>query len=113
MGKKLIIDEETLIEIANAIREKENSTSLIKTSNMADKIKNLTLSSDIEVFDGDYLVIPKTYKQILSTSSKKMSDDVTVESIPFSRVSNDSGGETFNIGETLMTTNGLSLAFEE
>lgn len=111
MGKKLIIDEETLIEIADAVREKEETTNLIPSKQLANRIRELLVSK--EVFDGDYLVIPKTYKQILSTSSKKMSDDVTVESIPFSRVSNDSGGETFNIGETLMTTNGLSLAFEE
>ena len=54
--------------------------------------------SVIPSYRGPYVVIPKSYQQGLDTNGLKMLDDVTVEQIPYSRVSNPSGGDTVNIG---------------
>ena len=48
-------------------------------------------------YDGDYTVTPKVYEQILETQDKSMSDNVTVEAVPYSEVSNPQGGYTVNI----------------
>ena len=48
-------------------------------------------------YTGDYTVIPKVYEQTLETKNKSMTDDVTVEAVPYSEVSNLSGGYTASI----------------
>ena len=48
-------------------------------------------------YNGDYVVTPKTYEQTLATTRKSMRDDVTVEAVPYSEVSNPQGGFTVNI----------------
>ena len=48
-------------------------------------------------YDGDYTVIPKVYEQTLETKNKSMTDNVTVEAVPYAEVSNPSGGKTANI----------------
>lgn len=48
-------------------------------------------------YEGSYSVIPKVYEQTLETANKSMTDDVTVEEIPYSETSNPSGGNTVNI----------------
>lgn len=48
-------------------------------------------------YEGDYTVIPKVYEQTLATKNKSMTDDVTVEAVPYAEVSNPSGGKTANI----------------
>ena len=48
-------------------------------------------------YTGDYTVIPKVYEQTLVTKNKSMTDDVTVEAVPYAEVSNPSGGVTANI----------------
>ena len=40
---------------------------------------------------GDYIVIPQTNEQILPTNGYRMTDDVTVRSVPYYEVSNQSG----------------------
>lgn len=39
-------------------------------------------------FDGEYDVIPKTTQQVLGTKDKHTTDDITIEAIPYSEVSN-------------------------
>lgn len=51
-----------------------------------------------ELYVGSYNVTPTFDQQILETIDKRMADNVCVESIPYSEVSNDSGGKTINIG---------------
>lgn len=112
MPKKYIISEETLIGIANAIRTKTGLTDKINTENFESEILSISGVSDIEIYEGIYEIIPSVFeKQILETKNKKMTDDVTVKEIPYAEVSNEAGGETITIGETLMIDN-LSLAFE-
>lgn len=52
-------------------------------------------------YDGAYTVIPKPTEQTLETRNKSMRDDVTVEQIPYSEVTNPSGGKTVNIAFVL------------
>lgn len=44
-----------------------------------------------DVYDGDYLVIPKTSPQLLETKDKMMLDDVTVTAIPYWETHNPDG----------------------
>ena len=43
------------------------------------------------IYTGEYDVIPQTYEQYLATKNKLMTDNVTVEEIPYAEVSNDYG----------------------
>lgn len=54
--------------------------------------------NDIEEYDESYLVQPKVVSQVLSTASKVLTDDITIDGIPYSAVSNDKGGLTATIG---------------
>lgn len=49
-------------------------------------------------YSGEYEVTPTTEVQTLETEGLKMTDDVTVEQIPYSETSNDEGGTTVTIG---------------
>lgn len=51
-----------------------------------------------DTYDGDYNVIPRVYQQVLETKDKLMTDNVTVEVIPLSKVINPSNGYTVTIG---------------
>lgn len=53
---------------------------------------------DVEEYDGAYEVTPKVNEQTLPTASKYLSDDVTINKIPYFEVSNNSGGDTVYIG---------------
>lgn len=53
---------------------------------------------DHKTYEGTYNVIPSGKKQTLYTVEKVMKDNVTVESIPYYEVSNDSDGITAIIG---------------
>lgn len=52
-----------------------------------------------EPYTGDYVMTPKTKEQTMQTKDKVMTDDVTIKSIPFFNVSNNSGGSTVYIGD--------------
>lgn len=55
-------------------------------------------TTEYDVYDGVYQVTPKIESQTLATRNKLMTDDVTVEEIPISSVSNTAGGTTVIIG---------------
>ena len=60
---------------------------------------NTTVTNvDVPDYIGPYVVIPKSYEQSLQTKDKVTRNDVTVEKIPYSEVSNPKGGITVNIG---------------
>ncbi len=59
----------------------------------------VTKGSDYEEYTGEYEVTPTTAEQVLETTDKVMTDDVTVHKIPTWAVSNDSG-TTFIIAES-------------
>ena len=55
-------------------------------------------ASSYDSYDGAYEVSPKFEKQTLGTKDKLMLENVTVEAITVSRVSNPAGGHTVFIG---------------
>ncbi len=52
----------------------------------------------VDGYDGTYEVTPKFENQTLPTRAKLMRDNVTVDAINVSRVSNPAGGNTVYIG---------------
>lgn len=52
-------------------------------------------------YDGAYSATPKVTAQTLETRNKSMRNDVTVEAVPYSEVSNPQGGVTVNIAYIL------------
>lgn len=58
------------------------------------------IGSDVDTYDGDYIVKPKPYDdQTLETEGLLMTDDVTVLKIPYYETSNIADGLTVYIGE--------------
>jgi hypothetical protein len=53
---------------------------------------------DSEKYEGEYTITPKFTEQILETKNKFLKDDIDVEAISVSRVTNLSGGTTVYIG---------------
>ena len=54
--------------------------------------------SDYEFYDGEYIVTPTDFIQMLDTDDKVMRDDVTVLAVPYTEVDNPYGGVTCIIG---------------
>ncbi len=54
--------------------------------------------ADLDTYDGEYDVTPKTEAQKLKTAQKIMSGDVTVFAIPYAEVTNTANGKTVTIG---------------
>lgn len=50
-------------------------------------------------YKGEYDLIPSRKTQILQTANKTLTKDITVLSIPYSKVSNTAGGTTFYIAK--------------
>lgn len=61
-------------------------------------IPEIVDNTTIEEYDGTYVVTPIFDDQVLPTADKLLVNDLTIESIPYSEVTNDSGGLTINIG---------------
>ena len=58
------------------------------------------LEGDLEVYEGEYLVVPLPEEDVvLNTTKKYLTGNVTVEKIPYHEVSNTSGGTTICIGQ--------------
>lgn len=54
--------------------------------------------SPLPYYEGSYEVTPRKIEQILETKNKSMLDDVTVNAINYSEVTNPQGGKTATIG---------------
>lgn len=61
------------------------------------EVQTVTLSDGKEIYQGQYTVTPRVERQSLSTKNKILTEDVTIKSIPFFNVSNNSGGNTVYI----------------
>ena len=53
---------------------------------------------DVHIYEGEYEVTPKFAEQSLPTKEKLLEKDVKVKEIPYTEVSNNSGGLTVIIG---------------
>ncbi len=51
-----------------------------------------------DLYEGAYTITPKLEPQIMATKNKMMQNNVTIEKIPVSTVSNSAGGNTVIIG---------------
>lgn len=58
-------------------------------------------SGGLPYYEGPYKAIPKVIQQTLNTKNKSMALNVTIQSIPYSEVSNPEGGKTIIIGGEL------------
>lgn len=56
---------------------------------------------ELPTYNGRYKVIPDVVSQSLQTCQKFMEDDITIAEIPYSDVSNTSGGSTVYIGKEI------------
>lgn len=52
-------------------------------------------------YTGDYNPIPKRTPQTLFTKEKSMLDDVNIQGIPYTEITNPQGGKTVNIAYVL------------
>jgi hypothetical protein len=55
-------------------------------------------SSPLPYYEGDYYVVPRKQEQVLETRNKSMREDVVIDAINYSEVSNPQGGKTATIG---------------
>lgn len=62
------------------------------------EVYNVSDGANVSIYDGDYTVTPSANEQILETAQKKMDKNVTIIAIPYSEVTNNSGGLTVSIG---------------
>lgn len=92
-----------LIEITGGIKVcgSVNLTGNIKYQPVISVTGNIIVGSsrDYEKYEGEYIVIPKVYDQILETDGLAMNDDVTVKEITYNSTENIKGGLTVQIGE--------------
>ena len=52
-----------------------------------------------EYYEGDYQITPRVEEQTMKTAQKMMTDDVTIQEIPYYETSHTSGGATVYIGK--------------
>lgn len=92
-----VVSDTTLISLADAIRLRSGKNNeLIFPKDFIEEIE--TLSQDYESWNGNYIVTPSITSQVLNTKSKIMRDNLIINEIPYSEVSNTSGGNTVHIG---------------
>lgn len=72
-----------------------NFTLAENTMSVGVKLNNIFIP---EIYAGEYAVVPTFDAQTLPTKNKTMRDDVVVQGIPFSEVSNPQDGITVTIG---------------
>lgn len=60
--------------------------------------RQIIVTSNIEPYEGDYVVDPAFEIQILDTIGKRMTDDIIINDIKVYSVSNPYGGRTVYIG---------------
>lgn len=97
--KQYFIKENTLIQIANAIRKKLNSDDTYTPLQMPDAIERISGVGDEDVYDGVYNITPTKSEQVLLTQDKLLQNNIIVQAIPLNKIENQSGGYTVNIGD--------------
>lgn len=58
----------------------------------------LVLSGENDIYQGESIVVPQDYDQLLETENKFMETDILIESVPYQKVTNLGGGYTVMIG---------------
>ncbi len=91
-------EDETFIAIFS---ETDNELYPVVFSGEADALDagmEQVIESGVQKYAGPDTVVPGTRDQVLPTGGKRVSGDITVTKIPYSEVSNTSGGTTVIIG---------------
>ena len=57
------------------------------------------ITETINIYEGDYTIVPKVESQLMRTKNKKMEDNVTVLAIPYFETSNLTGKTVYIGGE--------------
>lgn len=85
-----------LKEVANVIREKTNTTELMRIDQMDELIESISGSS-LPDYQGEYVVSPGFEPITLDTDEKSMRENVLIQPISVNEVSNPSNGKTLII----------------
>lgn len=85
-----------LKEVANSIREKTNTTELMRIDQM-DELINSISGSELPDYQGEYVVSPGFEPIILDTDEKSMRENMLIQPISVNEVSNPSNGKTLII----------------
>jgi len=92
-----VVSDTVLTSIADAIRVRSGENKeLIFPTDFIEEIE--TLAQDYEIWNGNYIVTPTIAAQILETQGKVMKNNMVINEIPYTEVSNTSGGNTVRIG---------------
>ena len=95
----VILNEQSLYDIGDAIREKLEVSTEYKPSEMPAAIRSISGGGTLPYYTGSYDITPKLTTQTMGTNQKSMSGDVTIRPISFHEVSNPEGGYTLTIGD--------------
>ena len=83
-----IVSDDILTSIANTIRNRSgNNEQITFPQGFIEEIN--TLSTDYEIWNGNYNIIPSVNSQSLDTKGKAMRDNITINQIPYYEVSNN------------------------
>ena len=85
-----------LKEVANSIREKTNTTELMRIDQMDELIESIS-GSELPDYQGEYVVSPGFEPITLDTDEKSMRENVLIQPISVNEVSNPSNGKTLII----------------
>lgn len=85
-----------LKEVANSIREKTNTTELMRIDQMDELIESIS-GSELPDYKGEYVVSPGFEPITLDTDEKSMRENVLIQPISVNEVSNPSNGKTLII----------------
>ena len=85
-----------LREVADAIREKTNTTELMRLDQMDELIESIS-GSELPDYQGEYVVSPGFEPITLDTDEKSMRENVLIQPISVNEVSNPSNGKTLII----------------
>lgn len=67
-----------------------------------ENLQKVTVTGDVDPYEGEYVIIPRVEAQTMPTAQKYMVQDVQIQGIPIFETSNNSGGETAYIGTEVM-----------
>lgn len=85
-----------LKEVANVIREKTNTTELMRIDQMDELIESIS-GSELPDYQGEYVVSPGFEPITLDTDEKSMRENVLIQPISVNEVLNPSNGKTLII----------------
>lgn len=85
-----------LKEVANSIREKTNTTELMRIDQMDELIESIS-GSELPDYQGEYVVSPGFEPITLDTDEKSMHENMLIQPISVNEVSNPSNGKTLII----------------